>query len=196
MTQVVKAHCRQAGALQRALFAGLEAKQLAGSGEWIVGSPSRTGVTYRTVGLSCDCDAAILGVDPVRLHRAAYWYAVGALDLAPEPEPRLRPRRSPGSPATGVSSGGTAAGSCCCVRFVPALRQSPSRLTRCGSPPRLSGAMRAANHSMRTLWQTRRNNGCVGSAWKQAGRLPASPFETAVSEAHRQEMVERAALVA
>jgi hypothetical protein len=29
----------------------------------------------------------MLGGDPVCLHRAAYWYAVGALELDPEPEP-------------------------------------------------------------------------------------------------------------
>src|SRR5215204_2204550 len=74
-------------ALQRALFAGVEAKQLAGSGEWIVSSASRLGVAYRTDGLTCDCEAAMLGGDPVCLHRAAYWYAVGVLELDPEPEP-------------------------------------------------------------------------------------------------------------
>ena len=74
-------------ALQRALFAGVEAKQLAGSGEWIVSSASRPGVAYRTDGIACDCEAAMLGGDPVCLHRAAYWYAVGLLALAPEPEP-------------------------------------------------------------------------------------------------------------
>ena len=30
----------------------------------------------------------MLGGDPVCLHRAAYWYAVGLLELEPEPEPR------------------------------------------------------------------------------------------------------------
>jgi hypothetical protein len=29
----------------------------------------------------------MLGGDPVCLHRAAYWYAVGVLELDPEPEP-------------------------------------------------------------------------------------------------------------
>ena len=63
-----------------ALFAGVEAKQLAGSGEWIVSSASRAGVAYRTDGVSCDCEAAMLGNDPVCLHRAAYWYALGILE--------------------------------------------------------------------------------------------------------------------
>jgi hypothetical protein len=74
-------------ALQRALFAGVEAKQLAGSGEWIVASASRPGIAYRTDGLTCDCEAAMLGGDGVCLHRAAYWYAQGVLELDPEPEP-------------------------------------------------------------------------------------------------------------
>lgn len=74
-------------ALQRALFAGVEAKQIAGSGEWIVSSASRPGVCYRTDGIECDCEAAMLGGDPVCLHRAAYWYAQGLLDLDPEPDP-------------------------------------------------------------------------------------------------------------
>src|SRR5829696_4631203 len=74
-------------ALQRAPFAGVEAKQLAGSGEWIVSSASRPGVAYCTDGFSCDCEVAMLGGDPVCLHRAAYWYAQGVLELDPEPEP-------------------------------------------------------------------------------------------------------------
>ncbi len=74
-------------ALERALFAGVEAKQLAGSGEWIVSSASRPGIAYRTDGVECDCEAAMLGGDPVCLHRAAYWYAQGVLELDPEPDP-------------------------------------------------------------------------------------------------------------
>ena len=72
-------------ALQRALFAGVEAKQLAGSGQWIVSSASRPGIAYRTDGITCDCEAAMLGGDPVCLHRAAYWYAVGVLEPVPDP---------------------------------------------------------------------------------------------------------------
>jgi hypothetical protein len=75
-------------ALQRALFAGVEAKQIAGSGEWIVASASRPGIAYRTNGVDCECEAAMLGGDPVCLHRAAYWHAQGVLDLDdPEPPP-------------------------------------------------------------------------------------------------------------
>src|SRR6476659_9744934 len=68
-------------ALQRALFAGVDAKQLAGTGEWVVSSASRPGIAYRTDGVVCDCEAAQLGGDPVCLHRAAYWYAQGLLAL-------------------------------------------------------------------------------------------------------------------
>jgi hypothetical protein len=74
-------------ALQRALFAGVAPKQLAGSGEWVVSSASRPGIAYRTDGIRCDCEAAMQGGDPVCLHRAAYWYAVGMLELDPEPQP-------------------------------------------------------------------------------------------------------------
>ena len=78
-------------ALQRALFAGVAAKQVAGSGEWIVSSASRPGIAYCTDGVACDCEAAMLGGDPVCLHRAAYWFAVGVLERDPEPEsPALR----------------------------------------------------------------------------------------------------------
>src|SRR5829696_6149144 len=78
-------------ALQRALFAGVEAKQLAGSGEWIVASASRPGIAYRTDGVSCDCEAAMLGGDPVCLHRAAFWYAQGVLEPEPEPPAPVAP---------------------------------------------------------------------------------------------------------
>jgi hypothetical protein len=44
-------------------------------------------LAYKTDGISCDCEAAMLGGDPVCLHRAAYWYAQGVLELDPEPEP-------------------------------------------------------------------------------------------------------------
>ena len=78
-------------ALQRALFASVEAKQLAGSGEWIVSSASRPGIAYRTDGVTCDCEAAMLGGDPVCLHRAAYWYARACWSWTRSRSPRLRP---------------------------------------------------------------------------------------------------------
>jgi hypothetical protein len=45
----------------------------------------RPGIAYRTDGITCDCEAAMLGGDPVCLHRAAYWFAQGMLELDPEP---------------------------------------------------------------------------------------------------------------
>ena len=47
----------------------------------------RPGIADRTDGITCDCEAAMLGGDPVCLHRAAYWFAQGMLELDPEPEP-------------------------------------------------------------------------------------------------------------
>jgi hypothetical protein len=67
-------------ALQRALFAGVEAKQLAGSGERIVISDGQPGIAYKTNGISWDCEADMLGGNPVFLHRADYWYVVGILE--------------------------------------------------------------------------------------------------------------------
>jgi hypothetical protein len=92
-------------ALQRALFAGVEAKQVAGSGEWIVSSATRPGLAYRTDGISCDCEAAQLGGDPVCLHRAAYWHAQCVLELDPEPEPP-----APAAPVICFRCRGTEAG--------------------------------------------------------------------------------------
>src|SRR5829696_1889880 len=83
--QATPERCRRQ--LERALFAGVEVKQLAGSGEWVVCSASRPGIACRTDGITCDCEAAMLGGDPVCLHRAAYWYALGELEQDPEPEP-------------------------------------------------------------------------------------------------------------
>src|SRR4051812_39569088 len=104
-------------ALQRALFAGVEAKQLAGSGEWIVASASRPGIAYKTDGVSCDCEAAMLGGGPVCLHRSAYWFAQGVLALCRrESESRCdlpavpwRGRRSPMRPG-GRALGGRSRG--------------------------------------------------------------------------------------
>src|SRR5215213_595985 len=78
-------------ALRRALFAGVEAKQLSGNGEWIVSSASRPGIAYCTDGVSCDCEAAVLGGDSVCLHRAACWYGQSVLELDPEPPASAAP---------------------------------------------------------------------------------------------------------
>jgi len=41
--------------------------------EGTVASASWPGVAYRTDGITCDCEAAMLGGDPVCLHCAACW---------------------------------------------------------------------------------------------------------------------------
>jgi hypothetical protein len=64
---------------------------MAWSDQWIASSAGRPGVAYRTDGGTCDCEAAMLGGDPVCLHRAAYWYAQGMLEPDPEPEPPASP---------------------------------------------------------------------------------------------------------
>ncbi len=77
---------RWQAALSRALSNGVEVRQLAGSGQWIATSSSRPSVAYGTNGIECECEAAMLGGDPVCQHRAASWHALGVLDLDPEPE--------------------------------------------------------------------------------------------------------------
>jgi hypothetical protein len=74
-------------ALRRALFAGVEAKQVAGSGEWIVSSASAAVSLNCTDGISCGLRGGHARWRSVCLHRAAYWYAVGVLERDPEPEP-------------------------------------------------------------------------------------------------------------
>jgi hypothetical protein len=51
------------------------------------GRDGRLGVVYGTDGVLCECEAAMLAGDPVCLHRAATWHAVGVLNLDLEPEP-------------------------------------------------------------------------------------------------------------
>lgn len=58
-------------ALERAHLAGVQVRQLAGSGQWIVTSASEPNAAYETDGTTCTCAAAMLGSDPVCLHRAA-----------------------------------------------------------------------------------------------------------------------------
>jgi hypothetical protein len=52
-------------ALQRAMLAGVQVRQLQGSGEWMVTSASDPGAAYETDGIQCSCPAAMLGGDPV-----------------------------------------------------------------------------------------------------------------------------------
>ncbi|CAN5740766.1 hypothetical protein BH24CHL4_BH24CHL4_24260 [soil metagenome] len=64
---------------QRAMLAGVQVRQLQGSGQWIVISASDPSVAYETDGVFSTCPAALLGYDPVCLHRATYWHAQGEL---------------------------------------------------------------------------------------------------------------------
>ncbi len=75
---------RWQAALKRALEAGVQIRQLAGSGAWVATSATDPAVAYLVNAQSCECQAAEHG-DPVCLHRAMYWNAVGVLDLEPEP---------------------------------------------------------------------------------------------------------------
>ena len=70
-------------AAERARLAGVQVRQLAGSGQWIVTSASDPTVAYETDGMACNCAAALLGGDPVCLHRAALRDHLAPLD--PEP---------------------------------------------------------------------------------------------------------------
>lgn len=73
---------RWEAALERAHLAGVQVRQLAGSGQWIVTSATGAEVAYETDGTTCTCAAAMLGGDPVCLHRAAL-----REHLRPQPEP-------------------------------------------------------------------------------------------------------------
>jgi hypothetical protein len=183
-------------ALQRALFARVEAKQLAGSGEWIVGSASRPGIAYRTDGVSCDCEAAMLGGDPVCLHRAAYWYAVGVLD--PEPEPP--------APAAPVSCwqcngcgqqwyrGGYALPCATCGGTgVAPLAAQAAALVAAATDATCDHCGRALDEDAETdaALQTLCGD-CIVAGRENARRA----YEAAVSEAHAQDAAERAALAA
>lgn len=78
-------------ALQRALDGQVQVRQLAGSGAWIATSASDGSTAYEVevtgdVAHGCSCLAGMNG-DPCCKHRAAFSFAIGLLDLDPEPEP-------------------------------------------------------------------------------------------------------------
>ncbi len=75
---------RWQAALRRALAEGVQVRQLAGSGAWIATSGSDATAAYLVNGQACECQAGEYG-DPVCKHRAAFWHALGSLDLEPEP---------------------------------------------------------------------------------------------------------------
>ena len=76
---------RWQSALKRALLAGVQVRQLAGSGQWIATSASDSRAAYEldVAGgfvRACTCAAGEHG-DAVCLHRAAFYHAAGMLDL-------------------------------------------------------------------------------------------------------------------
>jgi len=77
---------RWQAALKRALAEGVQVRQLAGSGMWIATSGSDATTAYEVSQFGCSCPAGEFG-DPVCKHRAAYWHALGILELDDEPEP-------------------------------------------------------------------------------------------------------------
>lgn len=83
-TRRVESPARWQAALERAIAAGIEPLQIAGTGEWVVTSATRLTTVYRTDGMTCECEAAFAG-DPVCQHRAAVRFVLGR--LAPTPEP-------------------------------------------------------------------------------------------------------------
>ncbi len=92
---------RWQAALKRALDAGVQIRQLAGSGAWVATSATDPTAAYVVSGQACECRAAAEG-DPVCLHRAAFWHALGVLDLEPEPVPVV----TAPTPATCPTCGG------------------------------------------------------------------------------------------
>ena len=78
-------------ALARALAENIQVRQLAGSGQWIATSGTDAGAAYALaitngVAHGCECPAGENN-DPVCKHRAAFYHAIGVLDLDPEPVP-------------------------------------------------------------------------------------------------------------
>ncbi len=74
-------------ALERALAAGVQVRQVGSTGQWIATSASDPTAAYKVavtngVAHGCDCKAAEFG-DPVCCHRAMWFHLAGLLD--PEP---------------------------------------------------------------------------------------------------------------
>ena len=75
-TPRVETPARWRAALERAIAAGIEPLQIAGTGEWVVTSATRLGTVYRTDGTRCECAAAQSG-NPICQHRAAVRFVLG-----------------------------------------------------------------------------------------------------------------------
>jgi hypothetical protein len=76
---------RWQAALRRAIAAGIEPLQIAGTGEWVVTSSTRIGTVYRVTPTACECEAAFAG-DPCCVHRAVIRQVLGYFD-----RPQLEP---------------------------------------------------------------------------------------------------------
>lgn len=71
---------RWRAALRRAKAEGLSIYRIAGTGESVVTSSRLCNTVYATDGTECECEAAMLGGDPVCKHRALFWHDRGELD--------------------------------------------------------------------------------------------------------------------
>jgi hypothetical protein len=78
-------------AAERAVEAGIQVRQLQGTGQWIATSGTDPNAAYElqvtgAIAHGCDCLAG-LNNDPICRHRAAFYLLVGAIDPTPEPDP-------------------------------------------------------------------------------------------------------------
>lgn len=72
---------RWQSALRRSIENGVQVFQIASSGQWVATSASKPGIVHETDGITCTCEAAVFGNDPICQHRAAYYHRQGVLDL-------------------------------------------------------------------------------------------------------------------
>ena len=100
----------------------------------------------------------MLGGDPVCLHRAAYWYAQGVLELDPEPN-RLRPPRSSASTVAGQRPAAPSARALALRPSLPKpLRCTTKQIAWPRSRPAQQHNATAAAVRLRPRWQ----NGSAG----------------------------------
>jgi hypothetical protein len=81
---------RWTAALKRAEEKGVKIYRIELNGAYVATSGSRQLVAYRTDGIECECEAARHG-DPVCIHRAKYWEAMGMLAAEVEPASATMP---------------------------------------------------------------------------------------------------------
>jgi hypothetical protein len=130
-------------AAQRAIAVHIEVWQVNENGMWVATSGSDPKVAYlleiRNAVVTCSCPAGEFG-DPCCKHAAKFYLDAGLLD--PEPEPRLRPRRSSASAAGEARSAARSARAPAWLRWWPRRRRSwptpsdsPLRLPHAGRCP-------------------------------------------------------------